>query len=137
MDIRMIAPLGLLLCMLGGCAMSSGMVALSYTANGISYASSGKGVADHALSAAASRDCAMLRAVQGEDICAREDRAKDETLMTMIDAAVVTRGDDVRESAKAVSDRFKMASDRWARPAPAKADTPAMSALESIYSLGP
>lgn len=91
MDIRLFATIGLLLS-LGGCGMSSGMAALSYTMNGISYVSSGKGVADHALSAAADKDCAVLRAVQGVDICASDDGGKGETLMTMIESTPVADG---------------------------------------------
>ena len=81
--IRKCAAIGLLLA-LGGCGMSSGIAALSYTMTGVSYASSGKGVADHALSAAVEQDCAVLRAVQGNDICRTEQRDAGD-LMTMID----------------------------------------------------
>lgn len=89
MKSRIFALMGLLP-VLGACAMPTGIAALSYAANGISYASSGKGVADHALSAAADKDCAMLRAVQGVDICASESKGNRDTLMTMIEPMPVT-----------------------------------------------
>lgn len=89
MNIRIIVSIGLLF-LPGGCAMSSGMVALTYAATGVSYVSSGKGIAEHALSASTDKDCAMHRAIEGKDICERVDRAKEGTSMTMIDTSPVT-----------------------------------------------
>jgi hypothetical protein len=86
MYIRKCALIGLLLT-LEACGVPTGMAALSYTMNGISYASSGKGLADHALSAATEQDCAVLRVVQGGDICESSEGGKSATLMTMIDSA--------------------------------------------------
>jgi hypothetical protein len=134
MSIRIIVPVGLLF-VLGGCAMSSGMAALSYAANGISYASSGKGIADHALSASADKDCAMLRVVQGEDICTNDDSREDATLLTMIETPAASIGD---EGAGAAGLAYSGAT---ATPEPtqgagsAESRGPALSALESIYSL--
>jgi hypothetical protein len=54
---------------LSGCGFPPAIVAFSYAMDGISFASSGKSVTDHALSAAVEQDCAMFRAIQGKDIC--------------------------------------------------------------------
>jgi hypothetical protein len=66
-----LAVVGLSL-LLTGCGLPPAIVAFSYAMDGVSYASSGKSVTDHALSAAIEQDCAMFRAIQGRDIC-RED----------------------------------------------------------------
>lgn len=42
---------------------------VSYAADGISYAVSGKALTDHALSAVLEEDCALARAVQGRTVC--------------------------------------------------------------------
>lgn len=55
--------------LLTGCGLPPAIIAFSYAVDGFSYASSGKGITDHALSAAIEQDCAMFRAVQGKDIC--------------------------------------------------------------------
>lgn len=41
----------------------------SLLAEGFSYAATGKGVADHGISMVAEKDCAVFRAVKGEEIC--------------------------------------------------------------------
>ncbi len=41
----------------------------AYALDGLSYASSGKGLTDHAISAATHKDCALFRMVQGSRIC--------------------------------------------------------------------
>lgn len=52
--------------------MPPAIALLSYAADSVSYVASGKGVADHALSAAADRDCAILRIAGGEAVCRPE-----------------------------------------------------------------
>lgn len=132
MYIRKCALIGLLLT-LGACAVPTGMAALSYTMNGISYASSGKGLADHALSAATEKDCAMLRAVQGVDICESSGRSESATLMTMIDSApgpvdpMASRAKQKHSMPSAPADVGP------AKPVSAIDDTPAVVAFESIY----
>lgn len=54
--------------MVGGCFLSAYQVA-SWTATGLSYVLSGKGVGDHALSLAMNQDCATWRVLQGKEIC--------------------------------------------------------------------
>ena len=132
MDIRKLALIGLLLT-LGACGMPSGIAALSYAMNGVSYASSGKGVADHALSAAADKDCAMLRAVQGVDICASDGRGNAKSLMTMIEYTPVVidpTGVPAEQLNKSPSVQL---TQRSADKAPATGGNRSMSAIESIY----
>lgn len=52
----------------GGCILSAYQVA-SWTMSGVSYVFSGKGLGDHALSLATSKDCATLRIFQDKQIC--------------------------------------------------------------------
>ena len=56
---------------LSGCivAMPPAVQAASFALDGLSYAATGKSVTDHAISAMANKDCAMARALNGEDIC--------------------------------------------------------------------
>ncbi|MBF0246916.1 MAG: hypothetical protein HQL36_02415 [Alphaproteobacteria bacterium] len=57
---------------LNGCVMTvqPAMQFMSFAMNGFSYAKTGKGVSDHALSAAMRQDCALLRPVMdGEGVC--------------------------------------------------------------------
>ena len=61
----LVISLGLLV---GGCFLSAYQIA-SWTATGVSYMVSGKGVGDHALSLAMNKDCATWRILQGKEIC--------------------------------------------------------------------
>ena len=61
----LVISLGLLV---GGCFLSAYQIA-SWTATGVSYVVSGKGVGDHALSLAMNQDCATWRILQGKEIC--------------------------------------------------------------------
>ena len=51
-----------------GCILSAYQVA-SWTVTGVSYVFSGKGLGDHVLSLATSKDCATLRILQAKQIC--------------------------------------------------------------------
>lgn len=86
MNVRILTLIGLLF-VLSACGMPSSIATLSYVMNGVSYASSGKGVADHALSVAADKDCAMLRVAEGADICESNAKGNGGTLMTMMESA--------------------------------------------------
>ena len=57
----------LLPCLLMGC--SPVVVVASLAVNGASYVATGKGVADHGLSAITNEDCATWRVVKGEAVC--------------------------------------------------------------------
>ncbi|NKB58904.1 MAG: hypothetical protein GKS00_21445 [Alphaproteobacteria bacterium] len=52
----------------GGCFLPAYQI-VSWTATGVSYVFSGKGVGDHALSLAVNQDCATLRVLQGKHVC--------------------------------------------------------------------
>ena len=74
---------------LSGCAIPSAVTSLGYALDGFSYMASGKGVADHALSASQNRDCALLRAVRGAEICNTGEVATGDAgpALAMIDTA--------------------------------------------------
>ena len=73
---------GLVAFSLAGCALPPAVQAISYAADAISLLGSGKSVTDHALSAAVGEDCALLRALQDEDICAHRENAATAPLKT-------------------------------------------------------
>lgn len=55
--------------LLGGCAVPPALTLASLAADGVSYVATGKSTTDHALSAIAQEDCALVRAVKEEAIC--------------------------------------------------------------------
>ena len=56
--------------MLGGCALPPAIEVLSWAMTGYSYAATGKGVGENAISLAMQQDCGVLRmAVDGGDFC--------------------------------------------------------------------
>lgn len=61
----LVVSLGLLV---GGCFLPAYQIA-SWTATGVSYVFSGKGMGDHALSLAMNQDCATLRMLKGKQLC--------------------------------------------------------------------
>ncbi|MDH3229884.1 MAG: hypothetical protein OEN55_08845 [Alphaproteobacteria bacterium] len=58
---------------LSGCSVSPAVDAASWTVDGISYLLTGKGTMDHAVSAAAGQDCAMMRVIKNQRICVPRD----------------------------------------------------------------
>lgn len=56
---------------LSGCivALPPAIQMASLALDGVSYATTGKSVTDHAISTVTAQDCAMGRVLQGEDIC--------------------------------------------------------------------
>jgi len=84
-------PVGLaLLPALSGCFSGPAMVG-SFAADGVSYAASGKTVADHIVSGATMRDCSLLRATLSGPVCVRlssggspfEDRRRRDYLVVL------------------------------------------------------
>lgn len=63
----------ILMCLLGGCSVSPAVDAVSWTVDGFSYFLTGKSMTDHAMSAAAGKDCSMSRMVKGENACLPND----------------------------------------------------------------
>lgn len=55
--------------LLAGCALPPVVTVASLVADGVSYATTGKGTTDHAISAIADEDCALLRPVEGKPMC--------------------------------------------------------------------
>jgi hypothetical protein len=63
----------LMLCVLtvlvSGCALPASLQIVSWAVSGFSYATTGKSLSDHAVSAVVAKDCALHRIALGEDIC--------------------------------------------------------------------
>ena len=57
---------------LAGCALPPAVTVVSFVADGISTASSGKTVTDQAISLLAQKDCRLWRLMQGKSICGSE-----------------------------------------------------------------
>tara|TARA_R110002072_G_scaffold12070_16_gene53183 strand:- start:1365 stop:1817 length:453 start_codon:yes stop_codon:yes gene_type:complete len=132
MEIRKFIAAGSVL-LLAGCGLPGGIAALTYTMDGLSYASSGKGMADHALSAAANKDCAMLRAVRGVDICASREGVEAATLMTMIDSRPATPGGTPVLPARTDGAPSGPAPEKIAKSDPDRETASPVSASETIY----
>ncbi|NKB47890.1 MAG: hypothetical protein GKS02_00850 [Alphaproteobacteria bacterium] len=66
---RLSVPALLLAPLLTGCAVPPAVTVVSLVADGVSYAATGKSTTDHAISAVAGQDCALLRAAQSKNIC--------------------------------------------------------------------
>ena len=58
---------------LGGCTVSPAVDAVSWAFDGVSYILTGKSMTDHAMSAAAGKDCVMTRMVKGKVACLPKD----------------------------------------------------------------
>ncbi len=86
--------LAVLTILLSGCALPPVFTAASLMADAISYASTGKSVTDHGISMVLQKDCALLRAFDG-DICIEPDAADQ-----FADPVVASRDSD-------------LASDNW------------------------
>ena len=54
---------------LTGCALPPAITVASFVTDGVSYVVTGKSTTDHAISAVAEQDCALLRVVQDQAIC--------------------------------------------------------------------
>ncbi len=66
---KKLAPFALLLA-LGGCGAPTALTIAAFAVDGLSWVSTGKGTADHVLSASTNKDCRVTRALQGKPICA-------------------------------------------------------------------
>jgi hypothetical protein len=61
--------LSILVFAIGGCALPVPIQFASWATSGLSYATTGKSMSDHAVSAVTLQDCAMHRVMLGEKIC--------------------------------------------------------------------
>ncbi len=85
---RVPVPALLSMLVLSGCALPPIVTVASLAANGVSYATTGKGTTDHAISAVAGEDCAILRAAKDEEIC-----DPDGEVLVKLDGATTTDAD--------------------------------------------
>ncbi len=58
----------------GGCFLPVNMTIVSLVVNGFSVAATGKGTADHALSAISNKDCALFRVATSEAVCRASEK---------------------------------------------------------------
>jgi hypothetical protein len=71
--LKKIPIIAVFMCILSGCSISPTVDAASLTVGGFSYLLTGKGTMDHAVSAAAGQDCAMMRMIKNERVCIPHD----------------------------------------------------------------
>lgn len=115
----------------GACAPPAGFVALS----GLSYASSGKGISDHAISAVSEKDCAVLRAVRGGDICETRGNEDNGMLMTMIESTPGSRRAVTGAPVDQVEPPRAAPADQPQQTSSAPVSRESTAGIESIYSL--
>ena len=72
---RGVIALLLTLVLLGGCGFPAALQIASLAADGLSFAATGKTTTDHAISEVTNRDCALLRSLEGRDVCRHRDSA--------------------------------------------------------------
>jgi hypothetical protein len=81
----------------GGCFLPAYQI-VSWTATGVSYAFSGKGMGDHALSLAVNKDCATLRLLAGNEICVDYEGDYDDAWSAMASTWKVPQADGVDDA---------------------------------------
>lgn len=86
--------------LMSGCESAAVLPVAVYSLDGLSYASSGKGLADHAISAAEHKDCAVLRLAQTGDLCKVDAALREAPSIAMVggDLDSVARDPGVREA---------------------------------------
>ncbi len=120
-----ILVLGLLV---GGCALPAYQIA-SWTVTGLSYALSGKGVGDHALSLAMEQDCATWRILQGRDVCVEYEGEFEDSWSAMV-STWGTPDDPIGNGLAALDE-----TDLGDGPVPALAAAPAAIETESSVNI--
>jgi hypothetical protein len=78
----------LALFLVAGCALPPAVMVASLAADGVSYAATGKSTTDHAISAIAEEDCALLRVIKEESVCKPDDTngTDSDVLVSQVDA---------------------------------------------------
>jgi SPOR domain len=90
-----------------GCALPPAVTLASLAADGVSYATTGKSVSDHGISAATGNDCALMRPVfTGKAMC-QIDAARGKDVQVEIGHAAVARpGGPALAAPTATKDRY-------------------------------
>lgn len=87
--VRWLGPALLLPPLAAGCAIPPAVTVASFAADGVSYATTGKSVTDHGLSAATGHDCALLRPVlDDKPVCDTSDTAQGKRVPVELHEAV-------------------------------------------------
>ena len=81
-----------------GCALPVSVQIASWAASGLSYVTTGRSVSDHAVSAVASRDCALHRIILGEEICVNTNDETEGTVIVQAEEAPQNSAERLRES---------------------------------------
>ncbi len=71
--VKKLAIAAVLIGALGGCSVSPTVDAASLTVGSVSFLLTGKNTVDHAVSAMAGQDCAMIRMAKNESVCVPRD----------------------------------------------------------------
>lgn len=92
----------------GGCLLPVNMAVVSLVVNGFSVVATGKGTADHALSAISNQDCALLRLAKSEAVC----RANETGLPPLVNEKVASERLE-REGVLRTGTKSDAASERY------------------------
>lgn len=111
---RIPGPVLLLPVFLAGCALPPAVTVASLVADGVSLVATGKSTTDHAISAFVQEDCALLRAVEGKEIC-----DPDGEVLIALDGADGSHDDWYFDHETSVSDTDWVASHDLQATAPA------------------
>ncbi|NQV46306.1 MAG: SPOR domain-containing protein [Rhodospirillaceae bacterium] len=70
--------------LLAGCAVPIPLQVVSWAADGVSFLTTDKSLADHGISALAQKDCALWRGFKGEDICTTDETGSNTTTIAAL-----------------------------------------------------
>lgn len=121
--VKKVVAVGACAFVLQACAVPVPLKIASWALDGISYLATKKSLTDHGLSMVAQQDCAMLRGLQGEEIC--RDGAPGNDGVTV---AALTSGAEPAKAEAAVAASSTDASQAGDQPAPTEAWTPPAAA---------
>ncbi len=88
-----------------GCALPVPVQIASWVVDGIVYLNTDKTVTDHGISMVSGQDCALLRGVQGEEVCTTADDENDVEVITLADL-----GENIPDFAPADSEAIALAN---------------------------
>lgn len=84
---KRVAVVGACALFLQACAVPVPLKIASWALDGISYLATHKSLTDHGLSVVAQRDCALLRSLQGEEICRQDEDGTDGSVLAAVESA--------------------------------------------------
>lgn len=128
----------------GGCALPVPLQIASWAMSGVSYATTGKSISDHAVSAVAEQDCAVHRIALGKNMC--NTAAPDEEILVAqqppasdSEQATATPTNRLRNSMIALAETLEgdiqPASRKSERPETPKLDTALLAMADTLNSI--